>query len=477
MKFKLEQFLFYFLFFAIPLQTRKILYSPGWYYNEWQSVSLYFTDLILLALFIFWGFNHILATQNTNHKTQITNKSQNTNHKKFLNFFHLRQGFGGQVISQFLKPDFYLVLFLAAAAVSIKNSSDFYVGAFLWLKLVEFALFYFYLKIYAIRRFGFVGVLYTLIIGGVFQAVIAIGQFLKQGDLGLRWLGESVLGSQMVGIASFYTSVGDKVIRAYGTTPHSNVLAAYLFLAIVAFYFVVFYTKPNKFLVHSGHFIMLIGLFASFSRTIIFLFFANFFGRGFLVNFVKRFREKYLFGNFFKKKIVPIFLVTVIATVAFMSFYWPEIQSRMTLSSEEEAVQLRVFYNKESLGGGINLFGIGLGDFTGWLMEQNPNLPSYMYQPVHNIYLLIYSEVGILGLIFFLLFLAGLFYEFIKKTQLRELKHYSFLLVAVSVLFIGLFDHFLLTIQQGRFIFWLSLALLGALAPSLNKYFPENDPE
>src|SRR3989344_7585409 len=132
----------------------------------------------------------------------------------------------------------------------------------------------------------------------------------------------------------------------------------------------------------------------------------------------------------------------------------------MTLSSEEEAVQLRVFYNEESLKGGINLFGIGLGDFPGWLMEQNPNLPRHIYQPVHNVYLLIYSEVGVIGFILFLLFLAGLLYEFIKKTRLRELKHYSFLLVVISVLFIGLFDHFLLTIQQGRFVFWLGLALL-----------------
>src|SRR3989338_1159775 len=52
---KLEQFLFYFLFFAIPFQARKILYYPGWYFNEWQSVSVYATDLILLILFVFWA--------------------------------------------------------------------------------------------------------------------------------------------------------------------------------------------------------------------------------------------------------------------------------------------------------------------------------------------------------------------------------------------------------------------------------------
>src|SRR3989344_7271047 len=138
---RFEQFLFYFLFFAIPFQTRKILYYSGWYFNEWQSVSIYATDLILLALFVFW------AVDNRHRKSVIH------------------------------RYDYFLLGFLAAAAISVKNSSDFYVGVFLWLKLVEFALFYFYLKTYAIKRFNFIWIFYALILGGVFQAVVAIGQF------------------------------------------------------------------------------------------------------------------------------------------------------------------------------------------------------------------------------------------------------------------------------------------------------------
>ena len=395
------------------------------------------------------------------------------------------------------------------AGISVKNSSDFFVGAFLWLKLVEFALFYFYLKIYAIRKFNFVGVLYALILGGVFQAFIAIGQFLKQGDLGLRWLGESVLGPHMTGIASFYTSVGDKVIRAYGTTPHPNILAAYLFLAIVAFYFVYIYHKNKRneeektnyydtLMNHSSgklydtmiyHIILkywwmavyptlLFGLFFTFSRTIIFLWGAGFLTIIATIAMSIRTGLKAPVDNRHSMSVIhrlaALVLVTFVVVGAFSFLYWPEVQSRMTLSAEEEAVRLRVFYNEESLKGGINLFGIGLGDFTGWLVEQNPNLPSYMYQPVHNIYLLIYSEVGVVGFVLFLLFIGGLLYEFVKKVIHRPTLNVGYpqgvLLVVASILFIGLFDHFFLTLQQGRFVFWIALALLGALAPSLNKH-------
>ena len=480
-----EQFLFYFLFFAIPLQTRKILYSPGWYYNEWQSISIYATDLILLILLIFWAVDKRLR-------------------KSFIHRY-----------------DYFLLGFLAAAAVSVKNSSDFYVGAVLWLKLAEFALLYFYLKTYAIRPvrgktpaeggssadhalqagrtsngIDFVKALYVLLLGGAFQAIIAIGQFLKQGDLGLRWLGESVLGPHMTGIASFLVpsrvegfvnsglpaealaKAGEKVIRAYGTTPHPNILAAYLLLSIFAFYFLYIYQTTDRGSSHKFYdtmiyhkilkywravvyLILLFGLFFTFSRIIIFLWAAGFFARAVLIGVKTGFKEKFWRNPVIKTKLVQIVTVTVLAVVIFSVFYWPEVQSRLSVSSEEEAVRLRVFYNKESLGGGVNLFGIGLGDFTGWLMEQNPNLPSYVYQPVHNIYLLVYSEIGIIGFVLFLLFLIGLLCEFIKKTRLRELKHHSFLLIAVSVLFIGLFDHFLFTLQQGRFIFWLVLTLLA----------------
>ena len=416
---KLEQFLFYFLFFAIPFQARKILYYPGWYFNEWQSVSVYATDLILLILFVFWAVDKRLR-------------------KSFIHRY-----------------DYFLLGFLAVAAISVKNSSDFYVGIFLWLKLVEFVLLYFYLKTYAIRRFNFSGVLPVLILGGVFQAVVAVLQFLKQGDLGLRLLGESVLGPHMTGVASFFNAAGEKIIRAYGTAPHPNILAAYLLLSIFAIYFLWFYKKVRyEFLLWAGYALILFGFFFTFARTAIFVLGANFIIRGGLL--ALKFKE-----SFFKKKILKVLWVTGLVVVVFAILYWPEAISRIKISGDEEAVRLRSFYNRESLGGGINVFGVGLGDFTGWLMEQNPNLPRHIYQPVHNIYLLIFSEMGVAGIAMFILFLIFLIKDFVLKTRLKSFHHYSVLLVFSSFLFIGLFDHFLLTVQQGRFVFWLVLTIMA----------------
>jgi len=102
-----------------------------------------------------------------------------------------------------------------------------------------------------------------------------------------------------------------------------------------------------------------------------------------------------------------------------------------------------------------------MGNFVPWLMTQNLHLNRELYQPVHNIYLLIYSEIGIVGIALFILFLALLLYDFYFRLGFKKLYHFSFGLIIVAVLIVGLFDHFLWTIQSGRFLFWLTLGLLA----------------
>lgn len=432
---KLEQFLFYFLLFAIPFQMRKILWHQSWNFNEWQSISLYATDLLLMVLFLFWLGNFVRKYQVSSIKYYARILKSLVPNTKYL----LR------------KPDFYLWVFVVISAVSIRNAISPQLAFYSWIKLLEFVLFYFYIRNYAVAKFGFVNSLLVIIAGGLFQAIIAILQFLKQSDLGLRLLGESVIGLNMSGIASFYNMAGEKIIRAYGTTPHPNILAAYLFLAVFAFYYLWIYKHNNRFyLLIYG--LILLAFFFTFARVAVFLLFMNFLIRAFLVRF--KFRSE-----FWNKKLALFFLTTFIVVAFFSVAYWPEAVSRVKISSGEEAVQLRIFYNKESLKS-LNWFGVGSGNFVNWLMTKDQNLSRNLYQPVHNIYLLIYSENGILGISVFVMFLALLVKDFIVRTRMKKLYHFSFLLIFLSFLFLGLFDHFLWTLQQGRFIFWLTLAIL-----------------
>ncbi len=425
---KVERFLFYFLLFAIPFQTRKILWHQNWNFNEWQAISIYGTDILLLILFGFWIFSRV--------KPKVE------------------------------RYDYFLFALIAVSAISVKNSSSFYLSAYNVLRIIEFIAFYFYIKSYAIHKFGLLNSMVVLICGGLFQALIAVLQFFKQSSLGLRWLGESVLAPDLTGVASFYNLHGEKVIRAYGTTPHPNILAAYLFLAIFAFYFVYLYfhiyhqnkvhhPKLNYFLLGS-YLVLLLALFFTFARVMVFLWFAGFIVRAIFVLGKKDFRRIFAHG-LNRVKLTKILVISTVVVVLFGIFYWPEAISRVKISSEDEAVQLRNFYNKESLKS-LNWFGVGAGNFVNWLMAKEPNLPRDVYQPVHNIYLLTYSEMGILGIAAFILFLIFLIKDFIVSTKMEKLYHYSFLVLFLSFLSVGLFDHFLWTLQQGRLMFWLLCA-------------------
>ncbi len=424
---KLERYLFYFFLFAIPFQTRKILYHPGWLFNEWQGVFIYGTDLLLAVLFIFWMFDFKI---------------------------------------KFSKTDYFLVAFVIISGISIKNSSAMYLSFYSLLKLIEFVIFYFYIKNYALQKFDRLGLLLALICGGLFQSVIAIVQFFRQEDLGLRLLGESVLNLDTRGIASFISSSGEKIIRSYGTAPHPNVLAGYLLLAIFAFYAVYagFHKKFASSVVHIPasmiYGLILFGFFFTFSRAII-----GIWGVLFIIGtaLIFKYKKEHL------KALQELLIMTAIFSFIFLAVYWPAVSSRLTLNANDEALTMRVFYNNESLRSGTNIFGVGTGNFVNWLIEKNPNLPPWLYQPVHNIYLLVYSETGILGIGALILFIVFLFRDFLKGAFFRSGGGYAILFPFVAVLLVGLSDHFLWTLQEGRLIFWLSAGLLTPLLKTRSK--------
>ena len=428
---KVEKYLFGSLLFAIPFQIRKIVFYEGWRFNEWLSFSIYLTDVIFFCLFLMW-------------------------------IYSLAQKRAVLVIDNYLLIASSL---MAITAFSLFFARDVKVAAFSLLRLIEFLVFFIYIKEYAIKRFNFHTGLIVLISSAVLQSIIAIGQYVKQADLGLRYLGEGMLGLHINGVAVFINENGERVMRAYGTTPHPNVLAGFLFLSIFALYFIWFYRKGfshNINLLYSVVYaIMLAGLLLTFSRTIIFFWALGFIIRGLLIGFLPKYRNKFWLNSEMRRKIISILLVTVIVLSLFVIMAWPEVLSRIKISPDDEAIKLRIYYASETIDQRLNWFGSGAGNFTVWLKSKQPNLPEYLYQPVHNIYLLLYSELGILGLIAFLSLIGYTFYDFYRSYKFQKLFHYSFILVFASILLMGMFDHFLWTLQQGRFVLWLSVALIA----------------
>src|SRR3989344_2366287 len=340
----IEKYLFYLFIFALPFQTRIILKSWGVGFNEWSSAFLYGTDLLLILLFILWIIRKGFPRSNL-----VDTRSDLVSYK-----------IGS--CTQFL-----FFIFLVIAALSITQAGNKILSFYSWLKILELAGLYFYVRSSLGKVFTLNGAFLAVIISGFFQSLIAIGQSLLQHSLGLKWLGESILRNNFSGVAVVATE-GEKFLRAYGATPHPNILAAWLFLAIFAFYFLFLYgrsrfdffkdPRPNLLLVMYP--VLLWGLFSTFSRVAIGLWIAGIVVR-LLIIWLKK--KKYNLGLAFKNRLRLLLGITPVVVIVFGFFYWPQVQSRIFISSQEQAVSQRILYNKlaSQMITDKPLLGIGLG--------------------------------------------------------------------------------------------------------------------
>ena len=132
---------------------------------------------------------------------------------------------------------FFVVL---SVFVSPNPSLSFYQA----LKLVEFIAVF--LAIIFYRENIFEGnFLISAFLASVFvQSLLGIVQFFTKKSIGLRFLGESILGIQIGGSSTFWAG-SEKYLRAYGTTSHPNILAAFMFMSLVLLAY-LFFKQINK---------------------------------------------------------------------------------------------------------------------------------------------------------------------------------------------------------------------------------------
>ena len=128
--------------------------------------------------------------------------------------------------------------------------------------------------------------------------------------------------------------------------------------------------------------------------------------------------------------------------------------------NEEISLQLRINYVSQAWQLIQQRFfgGVGIGNYTLMVWQEiNNQLPGYAYQPVHNIYLLVFAEIGVFGALVFGVILILLLWNLSRRKL--SLEAMIVLLCWISVLIISLFDHYFWTLYFGIIVFWLILAL------------------
>ena len=372
-----------------------------------------------------------------------------------------------------------LGLFLLISGLSLLIADNFWLGFYDFLKLLELAGLFLYVKYNFWRLFNLARFWQVFIASAAIQGIIGVVQFSQQKSLGLKFLWESPLAPDMAGVAKIIVG-GEKIIRAYGLAPHPNILAMILMVAIfgVIYLFIKNFSigadpsnagceiprlrlgmtkkRIDRLLFAAVFVLLLAALFFTFSRSVILIGFASL-----IVWLLMACKSASL-----RKPILAIFILLFIVNCLLLIVFWPYAAARFNPAdlSGSQSITLRALYNQTALDlvKESPFLGIGLGNFVSVFSQQYHLFQNWLFQPVHNIYLLIAAETGLLGL---LAFLAFLFFTLKSVWLQRNNPFITYHLSLIAfLLVIGFTDHFFWTLQQGQLIFWLFLGILAAIS-------------
>ncbi len=239
----LHLYFFYCFILSIPFQIRKSFLTEHSYFaggfSEYAVFFVYLSDILLILAVFFW----IVKIISNRKPNLLTAFKQNI----FLTSYKFRKKISESDNSLKLLALFCLWLIVDLTLIP----EDYrFISAYQTLKLFEMAglFIYVYFNIASFKRI--LTTVNLLILGGLFQASLAISQYFFQHSIfGSKWIGEIVLSPEMPGVAKIAVN-GEKIMRAYGTFQHPNVLAGFLLATILLSWYI--YTHYPQFINNLG---------------------------------------------------------------------------------------------------------------------------------------------------------------------------------------------------------------------------------
>ena len=346
--------------------------------------------------------------------------------------------------SSFYKLAILLLLFSTVSALwSTDWRTSLYISFHLWL------VFLFILSLRAWKdawrplMLGLCAALAFQLIAGFTGFTLQSTHFLS--PLNMIWPGlldPSVRGASVVQLQD-----GLRILRAYGTLPHPNILGGFALLCLLgpaSLFITARRTNIPALLLYSLGIVLIM---ETFSRSawlglLVFL-------------FVLWLKSKHLD----RQRFYLLFAASVLAIILTLFPLQELVLTRMGSSSvqtEQLSTFGRSWLNGQALGviqaNPIN--GVGIGSFilqlAGHAIEGAP------IEPVHNVFLLIGSELGILGMLITAILIISMI---VKGSKVRTSQATLASAALAGIGMIGLFDHYLWSIAPGRLMLGLALGL------------------
>lgn len=425
---KLQNIFLYLFVFLLPWQTRYIFsyLKLGNSQYEYGKLSIYFSEIFLSFLFITFLINWI--------------------------FFWIKD-------SKISKTFLFAFLLFVVSTFTYFFAKDLNIYFYGLLRLCEAI---FLLFILSRTNFSWAKIAIAFVSSMTIEAVLGIYQFFSQHVFANKYFGIAEQIPSLGGVSVIENSFG-RFLRAYAGFSHPNIFGGFLVIAILLLIIIYLngFNKKNIFLKSIfwiSLILMLSALVMTFSRSaflsliisIIFILFISirkkFFTRLlpiFIVIFVIFFIDLFVFGDLFHTRVVA--------------------NERLEQKSSIERQELL----KESFNiiKGNWYSGIGLYNYVQYTYLKNPNLNIYEYQPVHNVFVLVFAELGILGILSYLLILAFSFFEKFKSKDKTNILLASLI---ICIFIINLFDHYFWTSFSGIMMFFI---IIGIQNKGLNNIF------
>jgi len=454
---KIIEYGLYLLVFLLPWQTRWIIrageINNG--YSEYLTISLYGIDLLLIILLLLFLVKKFLVSPPATQAGEWPGNSK----------FSIKSPL---TIIWWLVGVIDLFIFISLFFAPDKLLAIYRYGVF----LLGLGLFWLIVK----AGYEKTKLIWSFLAGIFLPASLGLWQFLTQSSFANKWLGLATHAPSELGVSVIETmgagGIGERWLRAYGGLDHPNILGGLLVMGILLIvgmiirnYFKKVNLKFSKILLITYCLLLLTSLFFTFSRGAWIALIV-----GLVVMLAFAIIKKDWFAQ---REILKIVLAGSVLIFVLFSQYGDLVKTRISRDSRLEVKssieRVEYFKNAKDLIEENWLLGAGIGNYVIKLATVNGDYPdnitkqAWEYQPVHNVFLLAWAEIGLVGLLGLLGLLGYLAWLAFKNKQQLSLA------MLLTLAIIMMVDHWLWSLHFGVLFFWLVMGIT-VKTPQINKF-------
>ena len=264
-------------------------------------------------------------------------------------------------------------------------------------------------------------------------------------------LGMAAKDAGTAGVAVVET-VSGRLMRAYGTFPHPNIFGGYVAFGFIGLAWLARFVRTRVQLAGAllGSVLLAGTLLVTFSRSA---------WLGLLIAFLLLVGVMYLQKKTPSRKGFSIILLGGLTFLSTLLLFHTQVFSRFNPSERLEIISIQERASQYQTFGQVfeasPLLGVGPGAYTFMLEHLNPDQPVWFYQPIHNTFLLILGELGVVGFIFLFYLIFSL--NPIANADVKSAGGVFAMMGGILFFEIALFDHYLWSLWPG-----LALIALGS---------------